>query len=420
MQLGLQRLGGLLEVTSPAHVPKRAVRFASGSFCARRCKGKSYFQRYGRVMAAASPALPVIHVLEAYAGAGAGLWGKERLVEGLMLAQRDSGALEPSLFVLTPCALADVMRAHGFRVEVLEERHRRLPTHSLPAFVRALRSGTPAVVHTHGYKANLLGRAARLARAPMRALVASCHAWFDESFATRAYNLADRQTAFYSDVTTVADERMLARFPKRGRVAYVANGLPDRLPPTSSERDAARLDFGFAPGRFVAGFLARTDASKGIPEILDAARLTAAENICWAIAGTGELARAIVDAGLPNVRYVGFVSDSHRYRAALDAFVQASRVEGLSLSLLEAMRAGLAIVATAAGSTTLAVRDGREALVIEPGDVPGLVFAVRRLASDAPAAAALGRAARARFIESFLIDRQHREFLALYRSCARR
>lgn len=361
---------------------------------------------------------PVTHVLEAYASAGTGLWGKERLVQGLMLAQRESGALEPRLIAFVPCRLADEMREFGFPVTILEERHRRVPVRAFPALRVALRSGPATIVHTHGYKANLVGRMARLSGSPMRALIATCHAWFDESPATALYNELDRRTAFMSDMTTVADARMLARFPKRlDRTAYIANGLPDRAPATSTERVAARARFGFPEGRIVFGYLARTNAAKGLPEFLESARRCTNDPYLWAIAGTGDLAHTIADAALPNVRFLGYVAESDAYRASIDVFVQASHIEGLSLSLLEAMRAGLPIVATDAGSTSLALRNEIDGLIIAPGDIAAMVASARRIANQPSLATRLGTAARSRFVDAFRSDRQHREFLEIYEAC---
>ncbi|GAC1309346.1 MAG: hypothetical protein NVSMB19_23030 [Vulcanimicrobiaceae bacterium] len=364
--------------------------------------------------------VPVTHVLEAYASAGTGLWGKERLVQGLMLAQRASGDLDPSLIVFVPCRLADDMRELGFSVTTLEDRHRRLPIRSLPAFARALRARAPAYVHSHGYKANLVARLARLGGARMRGLVATCHGWSaDRTMATGIYNELDRQSAFVSDVTTVTDERMLRRFPKRGRLAYVANGIADRASPTPHERAAARARFGFPPDRVVFGFLGRTTAAKGLPEFLECARRCSAEPYLWAIAGTGDLDRTIADARLPNVRFLGYVADGDAYHAALDVYVQASHFEGLSLALLEAMRAGLPIVASDAGSTALALRDGVDGTIVAPGDVDAMVTAARAFGSDTDRARTFGIAARARFVDAFRSERQHRAFLDLYRSCDR-
>jgi len=355
-------------------------------------------------------------VLAAYAAAGSGLWGKERVVEALMVAQRESGDVAPRAIVFSPCSLADRLRALGFQVDVLEERDRRVPLRSLPALLRLLRGGPRAVIHSHGYKANVVTRAARLCGARMLGHVATCHAWFDESPATRFYNRLDRSTAFLSDVVTVADADMAAAFPDPSRVRYVANGLPDREPPDDAARREAREALGFPADRFAIGYLARTNAVKGVLDVLAAAEHTASEPLFWVVAGTGDLdARAAAAQG-ENLRFLGFVEQTERYRSALDAFVQASYVEGLSLSLLEAMRAGLPILATRAGSTERAVRDGVEARLFDAGDVAALAAAARALARDPGAARALGAAARARFVAEFGIERQHRAFLDAYRA----
>ncbi len=364
--------------------------------------------------------LPVTHVLEAYAAAGSGLWGKERLVQGLMLAQRASGEVDPRLIVFTPCRLGDEMRALGFDVTTLESRHRRIPVRALPALRRALAVAPASIVHTHGYKANIVGRLTRVLRgARMRGLVSTCHGWTDETPATRIYNRVDRESAFVSDFTSVPAQRMVRFFPKRGRVGYVANGIPDRALATAEERVTARERFAFPKDRIVFGYIGRTTAAKGLPEFLEGARRCHADPFIWAIAGVGDLEQTIEAAQLPNVRFFGYISDSDAYHAAIDVFVQASHFEGLSLSLLEAMRAGLPIVATDVGSTALAIRDGIDGLIVAPGDVDAMVAALRSLGSDAARARRLGTAARERFGDAFRSDRQHRAFLDIYRSCDR-
>ena len=143
----------------------------------------------------------VWHLVDAM-GAGEELWGKERVVAAVLLAQR-AEAWDARLICFTPGALSRYCAARGIPVAHLEERARRSPTRSLPALLRVL-AGTPgAVLHTHGYKANLLGRIARLRGAPLGRVVATCHGWPDETLMTRAYNVLDRWSAFLSDVTTL-------------------------------------------------------------------------------------------------------------------------------------------------------------------------------------------------------------------------
>ena len=365
--------------------------------------------------AARGGALRVVHVIDAYASAGPALWGKERVVRSLMRAQRASGAVEPSLVSFTPCPLAHQMAAEGFNVSTLEPSHSAIPARSLLALRRALSVRGGCVVHTHGYKANVVTRLARASGTSIPALVSTCHGWGIETARARLYNELDRRTAPLSDVTTVASESMLGRFGASARVRFIANAIPDQAPADAQQRREARARFGFPEDRIVIGVLGRTSAAKGLPDVLAAAASTFDRPFVWAVAGVGEDGKPPGQDPPPNVRFLGYVSDTASYLAALDLYVQASHAEGLSLALLEAMRAERAIVATDTGSTAFAVRDGNEGLLIRPGDVRGLVGAVDRVASDETLRSRLGAAARARFADAFRIERQHEAFLALYR-----
>jgi glycosyltransferase involved in cell wall biosynthesis len=92
----------------------------------------------------------------------------------------------------------------------------------------------------------------------------------------------------------------------------------------------------------------------------------------------------------------------------MDLFVLPSLYEGLPLSILEAMGAGLPVVATAVDGTPEAVADGETGYLIPPADPGSLADAVNRLLADRPLAAAMGRNGRARaeehFSETALID----------------
>jgi len=355
----------------------------------------------------------VWHLVDAM-GDGEELWGKERVVAAVLLAQRAEGACDARLICFTPGALSRYCAARGIPVAHLEERPRRLPTRSLPALLYIL-AGTPgAVLHTHGYKANVVGRLARLRGAPLARVVATCHGWPDETFMTRAYNVLDRWSAFLSDVTTVPDGAMLARFPAvaRSRTLHVANAIPDRAAPSAAARAAARRSFGW-DGGFVAGLVGRLCEGKGTRDALAVANDPRCAGIEWAFAGGGPLQAEVERAG-PLVRCAGYLTSTAPFLDALDVYVQASHSEGLSLALLEAMRAELPIVATAVGATAMAVRDGVEGLLVAPGDRDALARALARLRDDAGLRAGLAAAARARFERDFRVARQVSEFARAY------
>lgn len=358
---------------------------------------------------------PVVwHLVDAM-GIGDELWGKERIIAEIILAQRRTGHVEPRLICFTTSGLSRFCREHGIHVERLEPYPNRIPHRSLPALLKLLRTTPGAVLHTHGYKANIVGRLARLAGAPLSRVVATCHGWPDETAATRTYNAIDRWSTFLSDTTTVPDDGMLRRFPPfvRARARHVANAIPDRAPASPLRRGEARARFGWDPAAFVAGTIGRLTHEKGIPDALAAAGSLRDRNVVWAFAGSGALEAVVRSAG-DHVVYAGYVTPSGSFLDGLDAFVQSSRSEGLSLALLEAMRAGLPIVATGVGATSSAVRNQVEALVVPARDPTALARALAKLIDDRALRERLGAAARARFERLYRIERQADEFELAY------
>jgi glycosyltransferase involved in cell wall biosynthesis len=279
------------------------------------------------------------------------------------------------------------------------------------------------VVHSHGYKANVVARIARLRGAPMRGLVSTSHGF--DSYARRLafYNSVDRFTAFASSITTVTDPRMAQKFPPWTKARYVANALPAQAPPTEALRQNGRAEFEWAQDQFAVGMLHRLIPQKGVDVFLAAAALAKRwdrSDILWVIAGEGPQRELVENAARenPNIIYVGYVDPPDMYLAALDAFVQPSRSEGLSLALLQAMRATKSIVATRVGATELTVRDGYEGVLIDAEDPAAIAAAVILLADDRAHAARLAEAARARFVREFQIERQATAFLDLYKEAS--
>jgi glycosyltransferase involved in cell wall biosynthesis len=142
-----------------------------------------------------------------------------------------------------------------------------------------------------------------------------------------------------------------------------------------------------APGR---GFLfvGRLVDSKGVDTLLDAYHLAGLDPVAWPLTVVGdgpmrvELEGRCVRAGLQGVRFLGFVDD--RVKASLLAsakwLVAPSHAhEGLGLVVLEARHAGVPCIITRHGG--LPEAGGRDAIVCEPRDVPGLAAAMRTAAA---------------------------------------
>jgi glycosyltransferase involved in cell wall biosynthesis len=110
----------------------------------------------------------------------------------------------------------------------------------------------------------------------------------------------------------------------------------------------------------------------------------------------------------------GFRPDARRLVGSLDVFVLPSREEPFGLVLLEAMAAGVPVVATNTGGPPEILRHEREGLLVEPGDPGAMTGAVARLLSDGDLARRLAGAARQRLRDAFTLDTTVRRLEDLY------
>ena len=125
-----------------------------------------------------------------------------------------------------------------------------------------------------------------------------------------------------------------------------------------------------------------------------------------------QLAASLGLAGV--VHFLGPRPDVPDLLNAMDIFVLPSYSEGMSLALLEAMAAGLPVIATAVGGTPEVVTDGENGLLIPPRDAEALAGALERLLADPALAQHLGANARAHVREHFSLDRLGREINRIY------
>ncbi|MGH9938916.1 MAG: glycosyltransferase family 4 protein, partial [Blastocatellia bacterium] len=116
-----------------------------------------------------------------------------------------------------------------------------------------------------------------------------------------------------------------------------------------------------------------------------------------------------------SVMLTGRVPDSYNYLQQADAFVLPSLQEGSgSVSLLEALQAGVAVVASNIDGISEDVTDGESALLVEPGDAAALSHALERVLTDAELRGRLQRRARESFVEKFSAETFTKALCDLY------
>lgn len=222
----------------------------------------------------------------------------------------------------------------------------------------------PDVIHAHSE------RSARwAARLPFRApLVATNHCGYDRDY--------DRCDALICLTQTQMGE-LGPHF--RGRAVCIGNWVLPHPPPGKATVQTLRADLGLAPGDYVVGSVARLAPEKGHAELIDAflaADLPHARLVIVGDGGEAARLRARADAAGGRVILAGFRRDVRDLYHAFDLFVLNSTVEQFVLVVLEALEAGLPVVATATdGVREIASRSPIR--LIPVGDGAALAAALR-------------------------------------------
>jgi glycosyltransferase involved in cell wall biosynthesis len=204
------------------------------------------------------------------------------------------------------------------------------------------------------------------------------------------------------------------------KLTTIANGVPvPRI--DAADRAAARADFGIPEGAPILGIVARLSPEKEhrtllaafarVRSVIPAARLL--------IVGDGPLRepleRQVVELQLGDrVHFAGFRADVDRMLAAMDLFVLCSTFEGTSLTLLEAMGAGLPIVATAVGGTPDVLGGSENGLLVPPQEAEALSQSLISLLSDLDSARAMADRAQERMKAHYGIESMTQQYEDLY------
>jgi glycosyltransferase involved in cell wall biosynthesis len=200
---------------------------------------------------------------------------------------------------------------------------------------------------------------------------------------------------------------------RRGAVRAIPNGVPPAPPgpPPTPRHD----------GGLVIGSIGRLERQKAYDVLIRA--LAGLPGARLVLVGDGPerpaLERLAGDLGVADrVAVTGWRPDARLSLAGFDVFALPSRWEGLPLVILEAMHAGLPVVATDVGSVAEAVRDGRTGLLVARDDVEGLRGALGRLLGDEPLRHRLGEAGRDLARARFSAPAMAAAYEELYRSVA--
>jgi glycosyltransferase involved in cell wall biosynthesis len=290
---------------------------------------------------------------------------------------------------------------------------------ALRGLAAALHEIRPHVVQSHGYRPTGLVSLLRLRRPPWR-WIGFFHGATRQDLKDRLYNRLNLLMLSRAERLVVLSEEHRRWFAAMGdRVRIIHNAVLS-LPPPPSPADFSSLR---KPGTALIGVVARLSHEKGVDlavEALASLRSRGLE-VALAVAGDGpeepNLRRRCEALGLADhVHFLGRVADVGALYRSVDLVMIPSRdgAEGLPNVLLEAISAGLPVVATRVAAVPEVLVDEAAGFVVPPGDAAALAAAAAR--ALAPGFADQGREARRTVVGRFSLDQRAQRLAELYRA----
>lgn len=287
----------------------------------------------------------------------------------------------------------------------------------------------PDLVHLHSAKAGILGRlVARQLRIPV---MYSVHGWafsMYQGLKAKGYQWLEQRLLPLTDILVLVCQRdlALARQLAAGRqvqLELVHNGIAEASEPASCERpgrdDAPGSQLPASGLRCRLISVARFEAPKDHATLLQALARLPADSWQLQLVGAGpllaqsrQLARQL---GLTQIEFLGERQDVPALLQQADIFVLSSRSESLPVSVLEAMRAGLPVVATDVGGMSELVMARQNGYLVPAADSKALAEALSILISDSALRRHMGQQGAHLFRTQFTLSQQAEKLQLLYR-----
>jgi len=363
--------------------------------------------------------MKVLHIADSL-----GVGGTELAMAGLI--ERTRGEIDHAVCALREGGpVADRLRAQGISVTVLGKADRsdwRLPL----KIARVCRAVAPDIVHTRNWGTVDGIVAARLARVPVVIHGEhGRHADDPDGRNPRRNRIRRVLAPFVDRIITVSQqlrEWLVCDVGIRSdKVLAIPNGVDSERYESLPPRDLTRSHFGYAPHDFVIGTVGRLDPVKNQVALAEAAEQLARRgvHVKVVIVGDGPERDALEKqaARLPfrTIQLLGQRDDVPNLLGMLDVFALPSLAEGMCNTLLEAMAAGLPIVATNVGGNPEVVVDSVTGMLVRAGDPVPLAESIARYAASAQLRREHGDAGRQRVRQVFSLEAMLSRYVNLYR-----
>lgn len=314
-----------------------------------------------------------------------GLYGAERALIELACYLRDQGWISHVVALEGAGATQIVNRAK--EAQLTAEAFVPAGRLGFLPMVRRLRSllrrYPRAVVHSHGYKPDIL---LSLLATPSRLVcLATCHGWYSRSRKERMLEMLDKRAVRTFDHVIAVSESiardLLDHHVAPCKISLINNGIsPPRLAPGARAR--IRAEMGASADQPVIVQIGRLGYPKRNELLLEAvSALTQLRPPHIWLVGEGDSKQMLIDLArergiLDRVRFCGYRTDVPELLAAADVLAVTSDTEGLPITVLEAMATQCPVVSTSVGAIPQVLRSGTDGWLVPPGDSAALTLAL--------------------------------------------
>lgn len=314
-----------------------------------------------------------------------------------------------------------MLREHGIPLTVLGKRLKFDPF-ALARLRKRVQEFQPDILHTWLFAANAYGRMIAGGNSRPKVVVSErCvdtwksgwQTWLDRRQIERTAKLIGNSQSvveFYRNVGYSAEQ-----------VVDIPNAV-EIPPPANIDRDALLAEFQIPAGARIVGYAGRLARQKRVQDVIWGMQLLRqiTDNVYLLVVGDGperkRLVRLARHFGCDHlVRFLGHREDAARLIQLFNVCWLASDFEGMSNSVMEAMAAGVPIVATDIPPNRELVIDGETGFLVKVGDSVGFAQFTDRILADPQLAAGLGEAGRRRMQTEFSVEKMVNAHVRLYR-----
>lgn len=301
--------------------------------------------------------------------------------------------------------------------------------------INIIRANKIDIIHTHTIRGNFIGRIASILSLKKLSIITTVHSYIaDELKGNTILSLKDRLLCLreastssivdhYICVSDKLKDVLIQRKYNKKKLSVILNGVfvPEKRS-IKNTRKAIRKEFEFDDSDIVVCIIGRLVPLKNHDLFIKAASRLSSTNACFKfmIVGDGPLFDSLnkmsKDRGLENkVIFTGWRNDINSILSGVDIYVICSTIEGLNISILEAMASGKPVIGTKVKGIYDIIEDAETGLLVNPDDVDSITCAIKKLADNAELRLNLGLKGRQLIKLNYSINKMVNDTYQVYK-----